>query len=386
MNAPRTLLVEGWRSIPHSYAIINSFQCLEFLKEPNLTLRHRDIPYANPNWKTARSAFAREAHNTIAAIPALAPTEKPDAVYRITFPYILGPSGAGRTLVYGTSEYRCIPSNYLAAGGPVGPALRNSSVIIIAPSTWSREGFLKEGADPNRVIVVPNGIDPEIFRPMPEADRQQQRSQLAGTFVFLSLGAMTGNKGILELLKAFAVVAQKFPHVRIVLKGMGELYQSKGLFVTYTNQLTAAERQMIRPRVTYVDQTLSFTDMARLYQLADVYVSPYRAEGFNMPVLEAVACGVPVICTAGGATDDFTTDDFALRINSSRVAFHQNPDGEGTGFNVEFDHLIHQMMTAVESPQLAAKARVAGPAFVANGFTWRQVTQKLLKILFDDAV
>ena len=48
MNFPRTLIVEGWRAIPHSYAIVNTFQCLEFLKEPNLTLRHVDLPFYAP--------------------------------------------------------------------------------------------------------------------------------------------------------------------------------------------------------------------------------------------------------------------------------------------------------------------------------------------------
>jgi len=50
---------------------------------------------------------------------------------------------------------------------------------------------------------------------------------------------------------------------------------------------------------------------------------------------------------------------------------------------VDFDHLVHQMMVAVESAELAEKARVAGPAFVAAGFTWKHAAQRLLRILFD---
>ena len=46
-------------------------------------------------------------------------------------------------------------------------------------------------------------------------------------------------------------------------------------------------------------------------QAADVYVSPYHAEGFNLPVLEAVACGIPVVVSAGGSTEDFTHPAFA---------------------------------------------------------------------------
>jgi glycosyltransferase involved in cell wall biosynthesis len=59
--------------------------------------------------------------------------------------------------------------------------------------------------------------------------------------------------------------------------------------------------------------------IASMMQAADAYVSPYTAEGFNLPVLEAAACGLPVICTRGGSTDDFVSDDFALRIKSTLV-------------------------------------------------------------------
>ncbi|MEG4807439.1 glycosyltransferase family 4 protein [Microcoleus sp. F8-D3] len=70
---------------------------------------------------------------------------------------------------------------------------------------------------------------------------------------------------------------------------------------------------------------LSFAQIAELYQAADVYVSPYLTEGFNLQVLEAVACGLPIICTAGGPADDFTSN-FALQIESKFTAVAS--DGE----------------------------------------------------------
>ena len=202
--------------------------------------------------------------------------------------------------------------------------------------------------------------------------------------MFLSLGAMTENKGIEPLLKAFAVVAQKHPHVRMTLKGIGALYPSKSMFLKQARPLSQTELALIHPRLTYLQDTFSFNDIACIYQAADAYVSPYLAEGFNMPVLEAIACGVPVICTRGGSTDDFTSDDFALRVNSIRTAISPGPLAGGTKLTIDLDHLIHQMMTAVESPGLAAQARVKGPAFVANAFTWAHVKRQLLPILFDD--
>jgi glycosyltransferase involved in cell wall biosynthesis len=59
------------------------------------------------------------------------------------------------------------------------------------------------------------------------------------------------------------------------------------------------------------NSSLSSKELADLMAAADVYLSAYKAEGFNLPVLESMAVGTPVIVTKGGPTDDFTTEAFA---------------------------------------------------------------------------
>jgi glycosyltransferase involved in cell wall biosynthesis len=384
MKSNRTLLVEGWRFIPHSYAIVNQFQCLQFLQEPNLVLRHRDVPYFNPGWRAMSGLFERSAEEAIGGIAGPGAGETPDAVLRITFPYNVSPSVSGRTVVFGTAECRCVPNRYITGGGSLADACRNCDALIVTPSNWSRDGFIHSGAEPDRVIVVPHGIDASIFHPISPPERAALRGQRGWNgFFFLTLGAMTPNKRMDALFKAFAIVAQKHPHVRLVAKGLNALYPSLDLLKAQTASLTYAEISLIQPRITYLEQTLRFADMAKLYQMADAYISPYSGEAFNMPVLEAVASGLPVICTRGGPTDDFTTDDFALRVDSVCVSWQQTADASGFMLQVDFDHLVHQMMVAVESAELAGKTRVAGPAYVAAGFTWKHVAQRLLRVLFD---
>ena len=384
MTSPQTLLIEGWRFIPHSYAVVNQFQCLELLKEPNLTLRHRDVPYYNPNWRPVTGLFDGAAEEAIRGIAGPAAEQRADAVYRITFPYNLGPSIGRRTVVFGTAEFQCVPAGYIVGNRPLAEACRNCDALFVTPSNWSRQGFIHSGAEPDRVFVVPHGVDTSIFHPLEPSERAALRRQRGWNgFVFLTLGAMTGNKCIDVLLKAFAAVAQKHPDVRLVTKGLGALYPSQKLLQEQAASLTTGEISLIQPRMVYFEHTLSFAQMASLYQMADAYVAPYEAEGFNLPVLEAIGSGLPVICTRGGSTDDFTTDDFALRVNSVRAAFQDTPDASGFIVRVDFEHLVHQMSVAVESAELAAKARASGPAFVAANYTWRHVTQRLLKILFD---
>jgi glycosyltransferase involved in cell wall biosynthesis len=384
MKSDRMLLIEGWRFIPHSYAIVNQFQCLQFLKEPNLTVRHHDVPYFQPSWQATTGLFKSPDEEAIRGIAEPATGESPDAVLRITYPYNVSSSVGRRTVVFGTAELRCVPARYIASNVPLLDACRSCDALIVTPSKWSRDGFIHSGAEPDRVTIVPHGIDTSIFHPISPSERAAMRGQRKWNgFFFLTLGAMTPNKRMDVLLKAFAVVAQKHPHVRLVAKGLGALYRSRDLLKAQTTSLTPAELSLIQPRIIYLDQTLSFADMATLYQMADAYVSPYSAEGFNMPVLEAIASGLPVICTRGGSTDDFTTDDFALRVDSVCVSTQQTADASGFLLRVDFDHLVHQMMVAVESVELAEKARLAGPAFVEAGFTWRHVAQRLLRILFD---
>jgi hypothetical protein len=75
------------------------------------------------------------------------------------------------------------------------------------------------------------------------------------------------------------------------------------------------------PRVELLHADLSPAELAALYRSCDVLVHPYRGEGFAMPVLEAMACGLPVIVTAGGPTDEFCPPEAGWRIPATRAEF-----------------------------------------------------------------
>ena len=379
----RTLLVEGWRQLPHSYSIANSFQCIEMLGRPNLRLLHRDLPYYLPHWQSVHGLFSAEEEARIAAIPAPPPGERPDAVLRMGFPFDFSPADAPRTLVFGTAEFRCVPPSFVAGGRPLAAAMRGSEAVMIACSSWTRDGFLASGAEPARVKLVPLGVDPRLHHPLPDDQRAALRRQLGWDgYVFLSLGAMTGCKGMLQLLKAFAIVAQRHPHARLCTKGLDSLYQSHSLLQAEFKNLTQAEIQIIEPRMFYTGQVLPFADVARLYQAADAYVSPYLAEGFNLPVLEAAASGLPSICTAGGSTDDFTRPEFAARIQSTLRSFLLPCGTPATQLVPDFDHLVQLMLDAITRPDFFARARQSGPAFVTAGHTWSHTVDKLLQAAF----
>ncbi len=386
MGEPRDILVSGWRFILHSYAVSAQFLCLELLRRaPALRLYFRDVPFHDPSWRPSTGLFSAAADAALRSIPPPAPGLRPDAELRIAFPYDLtSPPRAARTLVFGTAEFLDVPPGYVMEGRPVADAQRESGYTVVAPSNWSKQGFTRRGVPEDSVAVVPLGFDPAIFRPAPPAQREQARRDFGfqpDEFIFLHAGAMTPNKGLRFLFPAFAQLLQNRPRARLVLKGADALFQSKSSMEGQLAELAPGHASSVLSRLTYLDRALSFDDMARLYQAADCYLSPYVAEGFNMPVLEAAACGIPVICTAGGPTDDFVTDAFALRIGAALTPLPVPGQDAAMGLMPDLPQLVQAMARIMDDADFRAAAREAGPAWVAQRFTWQKVVDRLLPVL-----
>ena len=139
--------------------------------------------------------------------------------------------------------------------------------------------------------VIPLGVDPEVFRPgleplaLPPGPRVR----------FLFVGGTIFRKGIDVLLNGFRRAFPPSDGVGLVIKDMGS--QS-----FYRGQTAEAEVAALRERgypVEYIDRDLTEAELAGLYAACDCLVHPFRGEGFALPVVEAMACGLPVIVTRG---------------------------------------------------------------------------------------
>lgn len=378
------ILVEGWRFIPQSYAIVNQFQCLEFLKRPEIEIFHKDMPFPYEFWKPVTGLLDTCQEEVLRNISAPQVNQPTDITFRIFNPFNFCSSSDGRTYVFITSEYGCIEPSALNLAGYASfkEAHENSDIVLITPSEWSKQGLIQFGAVADRIRVIPHGFDPHIFNILPSEERTTLRKKLGWEdhFVFLQIGAMTGNKSIDLLLKAFAAVVEKYPKARLALKGLDSMYFSSDNLLNASETLTESEAERVFENIVYLGDSMSFVEIAHLYQAADAYVSPYEAEGFNIPVLEAIACGLPVICTRGGATDDFTHPDFTLSIESRPVYVTFESGNIGMGLEPNYDHLVTLMTDLIEQPDFIAHARYAGPQFVANQFTWQHVVDRLIKV------
>jgi glycosyltransferase involved in cell wall biosynthesis len=189
--------------------------------------------------------------------------------------------------------------------------LRDDCDDVWTHSTYNRRTYLDAGMPPERVAVIPHGVDLQIFKP----DGPKMRTS-GGAFRFLFVGGTLTRKGIDLLVNAYVRAFTARDDVVLMIKDVNAA-------TFYRGQTRGAEIRAIaqRPgvaRIEYVDATLPDEGMAQLFRAADCLVLPYRGEGFGLPVIEAMASGLPVIVTAGGATDDFVDESVGWRIASRR--------------------------------------------------------------------
>lgn len=304
------VIVDGWTGSPRSYAIVNEAQTAAMRE-------HGGFEFVSDE---------REA----------------EIAYRIRMPIDLRPVGDLPTFVFATCEAGFLPQDRLAAG----QKLSQLDVRIVTPSDFSRQGLIRSGIEPDRIAVIPHGVDAGIFHPVTQ---NGNLGVTAKQFCYLNVSTMETRKGTDALLRAFARVAMLQPDARLVLKGCDQIHPSRRLVEHYMAQMRAEDRRAIAGCVTYIGETLDQWQMAALYRSADCYVTPYRAEAFNLPALEALACGLPVICTAGGPTDAFIEGQVAARIEAKTIPF--GSDGQQMIFEPDEAHLACLMVDMLQHPE-----------------------------------
>lgn len=369
-------MVEGWRRSSHSYALVNQHQLLCLAQDSRFRIFHVDIPFDRAEWAQIDTGFGTEARQLVDSISA--PAAPADVIYRISWPLRIHGGNASRIFVFGTSELQLLQSYECCGPSGTYADVDRDAVDIITPSQWSRAGFICSGFDERRVHVIPHGVDARVFRPPSGDEKRLLRAALQipeDAFVFLNIGAMTRYKGIGPLLAAFAIHKQTDERAILLLKGGDYLYGNlmKACFAEANQLLRGGIPESVLRSIRYSGKNLSLDDVAKLYRASDAYVSSYRAEGFNLPVLEALASGLVPIATAGGPTDDFCPHDLALKIASVPT----RRDSGGRFLEPNLDSIVDCMQKAAAEESLRKRAAVEGPRWVAERYTWAHVSRLL---------
>jgi len=381
------LLVRGWRNINHSIALVNQYQLLEFSKRFNLRLFHEDMPFASADWNPVTNAagFSAEQHAEISTLsqPDL---EEMDAILTIAVPFNPSARKCSRYATFMVTEFGLQASDFDLGGMPAR-WYEEDNRTIVTPSNWCKRKLEGFGFQPNRIDVIPHGVDQTIFFPITEEERQMSRAQLGlqdDEFVYLNLGGMMANKGVDLVLLAFALVLKKYPNARLLLKDMRQLYQysTDHLFALINQNHPGLLTQSVLSAIRVVSVNLPINLMRVVYGAADVYVSPYRAEGFNLPVLEAIACGLPTLTTKGGPTDDFCNPRSTGFIDSaSSRAPINGQTAPGEYLEPSLDSLVALMEIEISRGRKNLQQRQEIALDVAPENQWAKIAERYLQAL-----
>jgi glycosyltransferase involved in cell wall biosynthesis/ADP-heptose:LPS heptosyltransferase/2-polyprenyl-3-methyl-5-hydroxy-6-metoxy-1,4-benzoquinol methylase len=367
------LIWEGSQFVWHSFALINREQCANIIQSgvAEVTI----IPYEPDQFSPIgdKKYELLAAHDIRFKIDVNKETKKLPYIWvRHQWPPKTEEPKGALWIIQQPWEFSALRKDFVE--------LFNQADEIWTPSNYSRNAFIASGVESNKVQIVPNGINPELFTP--SGNRQEFATNKR--FKFLFVGGTILRKGIDILLKSFATTFTADDDVCLIIKDMGGDSFYKGQ--TAKAMIDQVRRLDGAPEILYTDTMMSEEEMAELYRSCDVFVSPYRGEGFSLPALEAMASGLSVIVTDGGATDDFADETVGWLIPAGKRSIGTVISGHELteeGFLLEPDgtELSEILRYCYAHPTECFHKGIAASQRARTNWTWKRATLKTLSRL-----
>ncbi len=161
---------------------------------------------------------------------------------------------------------------------------RSFSKIIAVSENTKKDIINKYRISSSKIITAYNGVNKSIFRPL-----NKKSFDLVGKKYILYLGSEVPRKNIYNLLKAFKEILLKHPNLFLVKAGYsgGDKYRE--------NTKKIIQDLGLRDRVILISKRLNEKDLPLYYSNSELFIYPTLQEGFGMPLVEAMACGCPIV-------------------------------------------------------------------------------------------
>ena len=203
--------------------------------------------------------------------------------------------------------------------------------------------------DPERMAVVPVGVDVDLFKPLPEVDAVPGR-------LVTTASADVAMKGLKFLLEAVAKLRTERDDVHLVVIGRRKPGGASDETI---------KRLGLEDHVEFVTGVPEEQRIIELYSEAELAVVPSLYEGFSLPAIEAMSCGTPLVATTGGAIPEVVGKDgdtaLLVRARRQRGAGRQAPLGPR------------------RSPTCAAPIGARGRQRVIDHWSWRHTAEKTVE-------
>jgi glycosyltransferase involved in cell wall biosynthesis len=225
------------------------------------------------------------------AVPWVIRKKNLDIIFnpKFTIPFFAKPK---KVFVLHGSEWFAIPKHFkwldqVYVGKLVPLYCRHADAFIAVANAVKKDAVYYVKADPNKIFPIHNAIDPNQFYFIDDVDRLQAaraKYNLPERYI-LWVGQIESRKNVKRLLRAFAEISKEFPH-KLVIAGE-QRWSTKG-------ELSEVRDLAIEERVQILGW-VSHDDLPAIYRLADLFAFPSLYEGFGIPLVEAMACGCPIL-------------------------------------------------------------------------------------------
>ena len=178
---------------------------------------------------------------------------------------------------------------------------RAAAHVIADSQATKRDLVERYGVEPSKISVIYPGYDEEAFQPLREREAIEAvktRYGIAGDYI-LFVGTIQPRKNLVRLMEAFSLLKRQAADLQLVIAGKkGWLYEA----------IFRRVRELgLEGRVVFTGYVAE-EDLPALFSGARLFVFPSLYEGFGLPVLEAMACGVPVVCSNASSLPEVAGD------------------------------------------------------------------------------
>jgi glycosyltransferase involved in cell wall biosynthesis len=196
---------------------------------------------------------------------------------------------------------------------------REYATHFVAITEKAKEALIIEGVSPNRISVVPAGIDCERFKPAERNELVVKKLGISKDSIrILFVGRLVPEKGILDLLRAFSMLLRNVQDVELMVVGSGSSSMQLQISRLVAN-LKIGDKVKLLGNIEY-------SNMPQIHNLADIFCLPSIptktwAEQFGYSMVEAMACGKPVVSTSTGSIPEIVknrTTGILVKPNNSR--------------------------------------------------------------------
>jgi glycosyltransferase involved in cell wall biosynthesis len=240
---------------------------------------------------------------------------------------------------------------------------------VWVPSQFNKETFASSGVK-RPIHVMPLGVDINYFHPFIRSRRIEDR------FTFMSVFEWGERKAPEVLLQAYNQEFSSSDDALLLLKVI-----NTDPAVNIERHVEAMRLRADRaPVVIVLNQNIPSYEMGSLYCSSDCFVLPTRGEGWGMPTLEAMACGLPTISTHWSAQTEFFNQDVGYPIEIKRLipAVAKCPYYEGFEWaDPDVDHLASLMRHVYENRQEARAKGLRASIWARENWTWLHAAKRI---------